>query len=164
MGMQRGRPVMPGYGIAEGDDGMLDWADVEARLAGSHNYWLATVRPDGRPHVMPVWAVWLGEAVWCSSAVGSRKARNLRRNPSCTITTEDGRRPVVVDGTAEIITDAGRIRSFLDATNAKYDAGLADDFLDPVANATIRIAPHRIIALDEDRFTETPTRWSVQGG
>jgi PPOX class probable F420-dependent enzyme len=150
---------MPGYGIAEGDEGMLEWDAVRDRLAASHNYWLATVRPDGRPHVMPVWAVWLDDAIWCSSAVGSRKVRNLRVRPACTITTEDGRRPAVVDGVADIVTDPERIRAFLDATNDKYQAGLTIDFLDAAVNATIRIEPREIFALDEERFTATPTRF-----
>ena len=114
------------------------------RLRDCHNYWLATVRPDGRPHAMPVWAVWLDEAVWFSSAVRSRKIRNLRANPACTITTEDGRAPVIVDGTAAVTADPAAIQAFLDATNAKYAAGLALDFLDPAVNATVRIAPREI--------------------
>ena len=55
-----GRPHMPGYGILgpDGGTGLLPWSWAEERLRDSRNYWLATVRPDGRPHVMPVWAVW----------------------------------------------------------------------------------------------------------
>ena len=54
------RPVMPGYGILPADQGsgLLSWAEAERRLTASHDYWVATVRPDGRPHVMPVWGVW----------------------------------------------------------------------------------------------------------
>jgi PPOX class probable F420-dependent enzyme len=163
MGVQRGRPMMPGYGIAEGEDGLLEWDTVRDRLRDSHNYWLSTVRPDGRPHAMPVWAVWLDEAVWFSSSLRSRKIRNLRANPACTITTEDGRVPVIVDGTARIVTDLQTIREFLDATNAKYSAGLDLQFLDPDVNATVRIAPREIFALEEDSFTRTPTRFRVDG-
>jgi PPOX class probable F420-dependent enzyme len=150
---------MPGYGIEAGDEGLLDWEAVRDRLRDSHNYWLSTVRPDGRPHAMPVWAVWLGDAVWFSSSVRSRKIRNLRANAACTITTEDGRAPVVLDGTAEIVTDPDRIREFLDATNAKYKAKLELSFLDPEVNATVRVTPGEVFALEEARFTQTPTRF-----
>ncbi|HTJ36388.1 MAG TPA: pyridoxamine 5'-phosphate oxidase family protein [Dactylosporangium sp.] len=161
MGMHRGRPQMPGYGIEEGDEGLLDWDAVRDRLRDSHNYWLSTVRPDGRPHAMPVWAVWLADAVWFSSSLRSRKVRNLRINAACTITTEDGRAPVIVDGSAEIITDLEPIRAFLDATNAKYSAGLDMQFLDPAVNATVRVAPREVFALEEARFTQTPTRFRL---
>jgi hypothetical protein len=51
---------MPGYGTLgpEEGTGLLPWSWTVERLAGSRNYWLATVRPDGRPHVRvrPRWA------------------------------------------------------------------------------------------------------------
>ncbi|HEV7727921.1 MAG TPA: pyridoxamine 5'-phosphate oxidase family protein [Modestobacter sp.] len=66
------RPVLPGYGVlpaAEGS-GLLPSAEAERRLAVSHDYWCATVRPDGRPHVMPVWGVWRAGRLWLSSGSG----------------------------------------------------------------------------------------------
>src|SRR5262249_17191311 len=55
------RPHMPGYGTLPAGEGggLLPWSWAEERLARSHDYWLATVTPDGAPHLMPVWAVWL---------------------------------------------------------------------------------------------------------
>lgn len=56
----RDRPRMPdGYGVPETDQGMLDWEAVEERLVASEQYWMATARPDGRPHVIPRWGVWI---------------------------------------------------------------------------------------------------------
>jgi hypothetical protein len=48
---------MPGYGVAgpTGGRGLLPWSWAEGRLTKSHDYWVATVRQDGRPHLMPVW-------------------------------------------------------------------------------------------------------------
>jgi PPOX class probable F420-dependent enzyme len=162
MGVQRGRPIMPGYGIDEGEDGLLDWSEAVHRLNDSHNYWLATTRPDGRPHVMPVWAVWLDDALWFSSSLGSRKIRNLQARPECTMTTESAKFPVIVDGVAAIVTDLDARRQFLAATNVKYDANLDIDFLAPDRNATVRIAPTRAFALEEERFTASPTRWDFR--
>ena len=56
------RPNMPGYGLPESPDGLMPWGWAEQRLEGSHNYWLATARRDGRPHLMlalrePIFAV-----------------------------------------------------------------------------------------------------------
>ena len=59
---------------------------------------------------MPVWGVWLDGRLWFSSGLRSRKARNLAADPRCTLTTDDARDPVVVEGTAERVTDAERDR------------------------------------------------------
>src|SRR6202521_6122361 len=98
---------MPGYGIAEASagSGLLSWAWADERLGASRNFWLATRWPDGRPHVMPVWAVWHDGALWFSSSKQSRKARNLAADPRCVLTTEDSQNPVVVEGAAELLTD-----------------------------------------------------------
>ena len=156
-----GRPFMPGYGVLPADQGsgVMPWSEAEQRLTASHDYWCATVRPDGRPHAMPVWGVWLAGRVWFSSSLGSRKARNLAADPRCTITTDDALNPVVVDGVAERVTDADRIAAFVDAVNAKYDADMTVDFLDPAVNGTYAVRPVTVIAMTHDDFTGSPTRW-----
>jgi PPOX class probable F420-dependent enzyme len=156
------RPVMPGYGVVPAGEGsgLLPWAEAERRLAVSHDYWCATVRPDGRPHVMPVWGVWLDGRLWFSSGLRSRKARNLAADPRCTLTTDDAQNPVVLDGVAARVDDADDISAFVVAMNAKYDAGMTADFLDPAVNATFAVRPVRAIALTHDDFTGSPTRWT----
>jgi PPOX class probable F420-dependent enzyme len=154
------RPAMPGYGIDTDTAGLLPWSWAEQRLVATRNYWLATTFPDGRPHVMPVWAVWADGLLWFSSAAGSRKARNLRRDPRCVITTENGSQPVVVEGPATFVTDPALLARYVELTNAKYDAGLDLDFVAPARSAVVRVAPVRVIALDDDAFTATPTRWT----
>ena len=52
-----GRPYAPGYGIPSGSKGLLPWGFAEERMAAAQNYWVATVRPDGRPHLTPAWGV-----------------------------------------------------------------------------------------------------------
>ena len=89
------RPYMPGYGIsgpAEGS-GLLQWSWAAERLTAARNYWVATVWPTGRPHLMPVWGMWDDSTLWFSSAAGSRKTKNLRADPHCVISTEFGLRP-----------------------------------------------------------------------
>ena len=155
------RPFMPGYGVlpeTEGS-GLITWAEAERRLTVSHDYWCATVRPDGAPHVMPVWGVWLQERLWFSSSLQSRKARNLDADPRCTLTTDDTQNPVVVEGVAERVTDRGAIEPFRLAVNAKYDADLTADFLDPAVNGSYAVRPVRAFALSHDDFTGSPTRW-----
>ena len=74
------RPYMPGYGTLPPGEGtgLLPWTWALARLQESHDFWLATVWPDGRPHLSPVWAVWDDGALWFSASPRSRKMRNIR--------------------------------------------------------------------------------------
>jgi PPOX class probable F420-dependent enzyme len=155
------RPWMPGYGVLPADQGsgLIAWAEAERRLSVSHDYWVATVRPDGRPHVMPVWGVWLDGRVWFSSGLRSRKARDLAADPRCTLTTDDAQDPVVVEGSAVQVTDPAGIAAFLEAMNAKYDAGMTVDFLDPAVNGSFAVRPERAFALSHDDFVGSPTRW-----
>jgi PPOX class probable F420-dependent enzyme len=155
------RPWMPGYGVVEADRGagLLPWSWAEDRLTRSHDYWLATVRPDGRPHVMPVWGVWRDGALWWSSGRRSRKARNLEADPRCSATTDHAQEPVVLEGAAERITDVGAVAAFLAASNAKYGADYGLDFLDPDVNGTYRLRPVWAFGLEEADFEGTPTRW-----
>jgi hypothetical protein len=71
---------MPGYGLVgpEAGTGLLPWKWAHERLVASHDYRPATVRPDGRAHLMPIWGTWEGTSLWFSSAPASRKAANLR--------------------------------------------------------------------------------------
>ena len=89
-----------GYGVPKSNDGLLDWSDVEARLVAAAQYWLATTRPDGRPHIVPRWGVWVGGRFWYDGAPTTTHVRNLTRNPACTLHLEDGWQAVIVDGTS----------------------------------------------------------------
>ena len=98
------RPYMPGYGIqpADAGSGLLSWAWAETKLLSSHDYWLGSSSPDGRPHLMPVWGIWMKDGLWFSSAAGSRKARNLLADGRCTAATDDALNPVVIEGVADL--------------------------------------------------------------
>ena len=153
------RPYMPGYDVEGGDSGLLPWSWATDRLTRSHDYWLATVRPDGRPHVMPVWGAWDGEHVRFSTAPRSRKARNLTADPRCTLTTDVAQEPVVVEGTAELVTDRAEVEAFTAASNAKYETGYAIDFY--LENALFRVRPSTVFGLVEAEFTVSPTIWEL---
>src|ERR1035438_8821519 len=70
---QVSRPYMPGYGIAgpEEGSGLLHWSWAAERLTAARNYWVTSVWPDGRPHVMPVWGMWDDSTLWFTSSAGS---------------------------------------------------------------------------------------------
>jgi hypothetical protein len=96
----------------------LPWAWAEARLRAAPHYWVATTRPDGRPHSRPVWGVWLDGAVWFGT--GSLAVGNLAENPEVTVHLESGGEVVIVEGRAEPVSDPARLGPVLDAYNRKY--------------------------------------------
>jgi hypothetical protein len=131
--IRRERPTFPtGYGLPEGDEGMLEWSAVQARLVESKHYWLATVRPDGRPHLIPRWGVWLDDALYYDGSPSTRHARNLEVNPACSLSLEDGQHAVVLEGTS-IATRAepADLGARLSAAFAKYH----DDGYSPAPDA-----------------------------
>jgi PPOX class probable F420-dependent enzyme len=150
---------MPDYGLRPPDEGtgLLPWSWAQERLRSSRYYWVCTVGPDRRPHATPVWAVWHGGRVWFSCGPHSRKARNLRDRPQCTVTTDDPRNPVVVEGVAERVVERDAIEAVRLDMVAKYDYEMSLDFL--LANAVFAVRPVKVIGLVEDDFTGSPTRW-----
>ncbi len=156
------RPHMPGYGVqpaAEGT-GLLPWSWAVERLTRSHDYWLATTwLGRGSPHVMPVWGVWLNDALWFSSGLRSRKAQNLAHDDRCVLTTDDARNPVVIEGTAARVTDPHMIAGFNDAVNGKYETSYSVDFYDRTVNGVFRVEPVAAFGVAEGDFTGSPTRW-----
>ncbi len=96
-----------GYGVPDGTDGLLPWEVVDERLRESRVYWMATTRPDGRPHVVPRWGVWLDGRLYYDGAPTTVHARNLRTNPHCALHLEDGTRAAVLEGTAAPATPPG---------------------------------------------------------
>lgn len=150
---------MSGYGIEQAGD-LLPWSWAAERLTRSHDYWVATTWPDGRPHVMPVWAAWHLDSLWFSSSRTSRKARNLAANPAVSITTDNAFEPVVVDGVVEVVTDRDAITEFAAVSDAKYETAYGIEFYASPDNMCCRVVPTSIFALDSARFTDSPTRWT----
>ncbi len=165
------RPYMPGYGIAAAaaGKGLLPWSWAAERLAASRNYWVATTRPDGAPHVMAVWGLWLDDVFLFSTGARSRKARNLARDPRCVVTTEGARTAVIVQGVADIVHDAAQqrvrddalLRRFIDQYKRKYDWDMTGDE-GPIFRVRPRVAFAFIETAEEDvgDFASTATRWT----
>jgi pyridoxine/pyridoxamine 5'-phosphate oxidase len=108
---------MKGYGIPADRKGMLEWKRVSQQLVESRNYWIATTRPDGRPHTVPVWGVWLDGALHFGTDRRSRKARNLATNQGTVIHLESGDDAVILEGVAEEIADPSIIARIDAATS-----------------------------------------------
>jgi pyridoxine/pyridoxamine 5'-phosphate oxidase len=85
----------------------LPWSRaVEQLEAGSaKSFWLATVRPDGRPHVAAVGALWVDGKLYFTSGPQTRKSRNLAQNPACVFSVSLPNLDLVIEGTAARVTD-----------------------------------------------------------
>lgn len=84
---------------------ILDWSEAERRLLSGGWRWLATVRPDGSPHVVPVFGAWSQRVVFLVSNPRSRKSHNLEADGRCVLTTEADGVHLVVEGQASRIRD-----------------------------------------------------------
>jgi general stress protein 26 len=148
--MRRRRPNFePGYGISTEEEGMLDWAWAEERLAASRNYWIVTADADGEPAAAPVWGVWADGAVYFGTSPGSRKGRNLARDPRVVVHLESGDEVVILHGEAEIVEVD---ESVLDAYDAKYGYR-------PPSAQLYCLQPKWALAWLEKDFPNTATRF-----
>jgi PPOX class probable F420-dependent enzyme len=153
------RPDLPGYGISQSREGLLPWTWAQERLAASRNYWVATSRPDGRPHAAPVWGVWLDDRFLFSTGARSVKARNLAANPSVVITTERADEAVFLEGAAGTLSDAAIRNRFATAYKEKYDWDMSGD------NGPVYVVtPKTVFGFIEaaSQFGSTATRWTFE--
>jgi general stress protein 26 len=151
------RPCVPGYGISKSKTGMLPWKWAVKMLTESREYWICTVRSDGRPHAMIIWGLWLDGAFWFGTGSQTQKARNLAKNPNCIVGTQNAAEAVVLEGVAEIVTDADLKRKLEPESLRKYGMS-GGDGSEPV----YRVRPRRAFGLVEKTFPKTATRWTFE--
>jgi nitroimidazol reductase NimA-like FMN-containing flavoprotein (pyridoxamine 5'-phosphate oxidase superfamily) len=100
------------------------WSEAVRRLDGGRVFWITTVRADGRPHVTPLFAVWLDGAMYFATGPGEQKARNLAANPKVSLTLGSSVRgdglDVVVEGEARRVTDEDLLRRLAQAWLEKH--------------------------------------------
>jgi hypothetical protein len=84
----------------------IPWSHAKKLLAGGSNtFWLATTRPDGRPHLAGVGALWADDKIYFVTGPRTRKGRNLAKNPKCAISVSLKGLDLTIEGTAVKITD-----------------------------------------------------------
>jgi len=160
-----GRPWMPEeYGIAGSGEGLLAWGQVEERLTAARNYWVVTASPDGGPHAMPVWGLWLDGAFTFGTGRGSRKARNLAHDPRVAVHLESGDDVVVVHGVARELTGPAALTRFSDAYLSKYGMAMPAASLAALDSLVCAVPPRVVLAWQEADFPTTATRWRFPAG
>ncbi len=93
------RPQFP-KGYVDNPASYVDWSWVAAELTDSKNYWLCSVRPDGRPHVVPRWAVYLDGKIYYDGSPETRHAQNIMDNPHVSVHLESGDQVIILEGTS----------------------------------------------------------------
>jgi len=148
------RPDMPAvYSPKDAKPNFVPWSFAEQRLTRSHNYWVCSTRPDGRPHSAPVWGIWLDGAFYFSTDPSSRKGKNMNANPAVSIHVESGDEPVILEGQIEVVQLDKRIDA---AYHRKYRMHLIG-FPGPVA--VYRLKPKTVLAWREKDFGTSATKW-----
>jgi nitroimidazol reductase NimA-like FMN-containing flavoprotein (pyridoxamine 5'-phosphate oxidase superfamily) len=135
-------------GFSEPEATPTDWTEGRRHIEEAEVFWLSTVRPDGRPHVTPLLAVWHADAMYFCTGPEERKAKNLQQNPQCILTTGqnglDGL-DVVVEGQAAEVGDGAERqtpRPFSASPRASSSARRGGALVDP---ATTTLASERVI-------------------
>lgn len=164
---QRSRPsIHPSYGIPTDESGMLPWSWVTERLANEPLVWMSTTRPDGRPHVKPVWGVYVDEILYIETGPISRGGRNLAKNPAIAVHVQRGEDVVIVEGDAEPAFALPRARAVQIA--AAFDLKYGKSGYHPTpeqyerdGSGLYRVRPRVIFAWSD--FLKDPTRWTFEG-
>jgi nitroimidazol reductase NimA-like FMN-containing flavoprotein (pyridoxamine 5'-phosphate oxidase superfamily) len=120
-------------------------------------FWLATIHAGtGQPHVMPVWGVWLDDAFCFSTGRKSRKGQNLAADSACTVSNDDGKEAVIVEGAAAEVKDREALKRIAVAYKKKYK-------MDPrsMREPIFRVQPSRVFGFVEKTFPQSATRWKL---
>lgn len=104
--------------------------------------WYASVRPDGRPHIAPIWFVWVDNAVWMMTTPKTVRARNLTTSENASVASPDTKNPFILEGRSErVVEPPEEVRkAFLE----KYEWKLGAD--DPEYSFLIRFSPQKALA------------------
>jgi hypothetical protein len=147
------------------------WVRARRRLEDAETYWLATVRPDGRPHVMPVLAVWVDGALHFCAGAATRKAKNLKRDSHCVITARNDALDLVIEGQAMQVRDDATLSRVAEGYASKYGwpvvvrggafYGEGAPSAGPPPYEVYEVVPTVIFGFGTDE-TSTATRWRFQ--
>jgi nitroimidazol reductase NimA-like FMN-containing flavoprotein (pyridoxamine 5'-phosphate oxidase superfamily) len=156
------RPHFP-EGYITSTTSLLAWEVVEESLRTAHNYWVCTVRPNGHPHVIPKWGVWVAGRFYFDGSPQTRHARNLAQNPSVSVHLESGDQVVIVEGVGRALDrpEAGTA----EAVAAEYRRKYAQDGYAPQPDQWDKgglfvVVPKTVLAWTQ--FTKDPTKFILE--
>jgi general stress protein 26 len=145
------------------------WEEALRVIEDAELFWISTVRSDGRPHVTPLPAVWHDGVLHFCTGAAEQKGVNLTKNAQCALTTGNNRwktgLDVVIEGTAERVTDEARLQRLANAWESKYHG----DWHFDVANGAFqgeggealvfKVVPTKVLAFAKGDFAQTRYRF-----
>ncbi|MEX2624972.1 MAG: pyridoxamine 5'-phosphate oxidase family protein [Acidimicrobiia bacterium] len=153
------RPQAPaGYGYSTEPKGMLDWVRVREALAAANVYWIATKRPDGAPHLHPIWGGWVGSHLYFEGGPTTKWARNLAGDLRVGFGVESKGLHISGRGVVEYTGAGADFKALANNYVGKYP-------YKPTTDMFYRVAPTVIIALSMssmEEFASTPTRFRFE--
>ena len=134
----------------------LSAVEIDSELTKPHVAHLVSIRPDGRPHVAPVWYARDGGRVWVMTGSGTAKARNITNNPAVSLSIAAPGRPywyIVLEGIASLTKD--NMESMVKNICTLYDgpvrgAEFARELLTEEDMVLIDIRIERVISWQDD--------------
>lgn len=147
-----------------------DWEETRQALESGQLFWITTVRRDGRPHVTPLVAVWLDEALHFATGPCEQKAINLAHNPHVILTTGcndwDRGLDIVVEGDADRVTDEQELARLAEAWAGKWDGrwhytvgGGGFQHENGGQVLVFCVAPSKVLAFGKGIFSQTRHRF-----
>ncbi len=139
------------------------WPEVAELLAAEGCHWLATVRPDGLPHVVPVGATWMDGAFYFTTGQGTRKEKNIGSNPHCVITVSASGFDLVVEGEAAKLSDPAKLERLAEVyrthnwpvtvRGGAFDAPFSAPTTGPAPYEVYEVTPTTVFALGTNEET-----------
>ena len=148
------------------------WEQVRRTIDEAELFWISTVRPDGRPHVTPLPAVWHDGAIYFCTGAAEQKGVNLARNAHCALTTGNNTwkagLDVVIEGRAEQVTDEKLLRQLADGWESKYQGDWRFDVVDGAfhheggAALVFELVYDKVLAFAKGDFAQTRFRFPIR--
>ncbi|WP_426570830.1 pyridoxamine 5'-phosphate oxidase family protein [Aquihabitans sp. McL0605] len=150
----------------------IEWDEAQGRIAEARFSWLATARPDGRPHVRPCLTIWMDGELHSTTRADAAKGRHLAADGRCSMSVTTDGMDLVVEGTASFVTDPDHLQRLADAYRDKYgwppvvvDGAFDAPYGAPTAGAPpyrpFAIAPDAVYAFGtDDAFGPRSTRFT----
>lgn len=153
------RPKFP-KGYVDKPVSFVEWDWVSAQLTESTIYWLCSVSPDGKPHVVPRWGVFLDGRIYYDGSPETRHGLNIKSNPSISVHLENGTQPVILNGTS--VPSAKPSPEFGKKLSQEYKKKYTELGYAPEPNSwdgggLFVFTPRECIAWS--KFTEDPTKF-----
>ena len=156
--------------FSDPDASATSWDDARQVLEAADITWISTVRTDGRPHVTPLVAVWLDDALHFCTGPDEQKAHNLAANPHVVLTTGcnhwDEGLDVMVEGAAVRVTDGATLERLASAWARKWDGQWQFQTADggfqqdggPGIAFVFAVRPTNVLAFGKGTFSHTRHR------